>query len=260
MRYQILGAVVALATTLAFVPADFAQTSSAPAAKADKPFDPHDLSGVWTRSKGLDTMGTSDIPWTAEGKAKFDADKPSYGPRSVPSATGNDPMGSCDPLGDPRQLFLEVAGRSFEFVQLPDRVLQFFEWQHQFRTIWMDGRALPKDPDPRWNGYAVGKWDGDTFVVDSVGFDPRTWLDKFGDGHSDQLRVQERYKRTDHNAMEMTMTFTDPVYLSKPWTSDTKILKLNKQRGMDDKEETFCVPSEEQAFNKRVRDPAAGLH
>jgi hypothetical protein len=257
MRKYFIASGIVFVAALSLTSAVFAQTAAKPAA-SDKPFDPHDLSGVWTRAKGLDTMGTDGIPWTAAGKSKFDADKPSYGPRNVPSALGNDPMGTCDPLGLPRELFLETM-RPLEFAHLPDRVLQFFGWQHQFRTIWMDGRELPKDPDPRWDGYAVGRWDGDTFVVDSLGFDTRTWLDKFGDGHSDQLRVQERYKRIDHNTIEMTMTFTDPVFLSKPWTSDTKVLRLNKERGMDDKDETFCVPSEEQAFNKRVRDRAAGL-
>ena len=74
----------------------------------------------------------------------------------------------CDPMGIPRILFYYAVPE--EIIQLPDRVVQLFDWYHTFRVIWTDGRELPKDPDPRWNGYAVGKWEGDIFVVESNRF------------------------------------------------------------------------------------------
>lgn len=259
MHNAFMKSVVALGV-LACSPILFAQTTAKPGSTG-KAFDPHDLSGVWTRTKGLGNMGNDGIPRTPAGQKAFDANKPSFGPRAVVPAFGNDPMGTCDPLGLPRSLFLEVAGRSFEFVPTAkgDRILQFFEWQHQFRTIWMDGRELPKDPDPHWNGWAVGHWDGDTLVVESTGYDPRTWLDMLGNAHSDQLKVEERYKRISHDQLQQTLTFTDPMYLSKPWVSDVKLLTLNQEKGMDEKLETFCVPTEEEEFNRRVRNPASGL-
>ncbi len=104
-------------------------------------------------------------------------------------------------------------------------------------------------------GYSVGKWEGDTFVVDSVGFDERSWLDHFGQPHSDELRVQERYRRPDQNTLEIGMTFTDPKMYTKPWVSEKRILKLVPSGEFN---EIFCVPSEEQSFNRRIRDPAAG--
>jgi hypothetical protein len=221
-------------------------------------YNPKDLSGVWTRGRGMANMGDP-VPMTDPANKLYLEHKPSFGPRAVAPAFGNDPMGKCDPLGLTRNLFLEVGGRSFEFVMMPDRVLQFFEWAHQYRTIWIDGRALPKDPPPRWMGYSVGRWDGDSFIVDTIGLEERTWADMWGHPHSDQLKVQERYKRTDLQTIEMQMTFTDPTMYPTPFVTDTKTLKLNREKGMDEKLETFCVPSEEEDFNKRIRNPAANV-
>jgi hypothetical protein len=225
-------------------------------AEPSPPADPHDLSGVWRRRGGNLTMSNDVPPMTPEGQAKFNATKPGYGPRSVPPAVGNDPMGTCDPLGLTRLIFFEVAGRPMEMIQIPGRVIQFFEWGHVWREIWTDGRELPKDPEPRWLGYSVGKWDGDTFVVDTIGFDDKTWLDHFGNPHSDQMRFQERYRRLNRDTMELSMTLTDPKIYTKPWVSETKTLQWQPKTEID---EVFCVPSEEQAFNKRMRDPAGGL-
>ena len=221
--------------------------------------DPHDLTGVWSRVKGMANMG-NEVAMTSEGKVKFDANKPSFGPRAIAPALGNDPMGKCDPLGLTRNIFLEVAGRSFEFVMAKDRILQFFEWAHQYRTIWMDGRPLPKDPEARWMGYSVGHWDKDMLVVETIALEVRTWADMWGHPHSDQERVQERYKRIGPDRMEYSMTITDPKAYPQPFVTDTKILQLNLEKSMDEKLETFCVPSEEEAFNKGIRDPAAGIN
>ena len=106
----------------------------------------------------------------------------------------------CDPLGYPRWFAYNYG---MQFVVLPDRVLQFFELGHTWRDIWTDGRKLPENPpQPRWLGYAVGRWDGDTFVIESTGYDDRAWLQedrrdrRWGFPHSDQLRLVERYRRT----------------------------------------------------------------
>jgi hypothetical protein len=220
------------------------------------PHDPRDLSGVWARQRGVLTMSSEAPPMTAWGKAKFDAAKPVYGPRSVPGGLGNDPVMTCDPLGMPRNLFLEVSIYPMELVQTPRRVIQFFEWAHAWREIWTDGRALPKDPDPRWMGYAVGRWEGNEFVVNSLGFDERTWLDHFGNPISGEARFEERYRRVDRDTLELTMTLTDPKAYTKPWVSEKKTFRLDPKHEI---EELFCVPSENDAFNKRVRDPGAGV-
>jgi hypothetical protein len=228
-----------------------------PMALAQGGHDPHDLSGVWTKTWRTLTLSENVPQMTPWGKARFDANKPSYGPRSVPPAVGNDPTGKCDPLGLVRNLVLEVSVYPTEIVQTPKRIVQFFEWAHGWREIWTDGRELPKDPEPRWMGYSVGKWEGDTLVVQSAGFDERTWLDHFGNPHSDEMRLEERYRRPDADHLELVMTLTDPKTYTKPWVSEKKVFKLAPPK--TEIQEPFCVPSEEEAFNKKVRDPAGGV-
>jgi hypothetical protein len=234
---------VALAAGVVLSPVAPAQTGS------------RDLSGVW-RYSGRTLTLSNDVPtMTPWGQAKFNATKPGYGPRMVPPALGNDPQGKCDPLGIPRLIFFNTT--PVEFVQTSDRLVQFYEWGHVWRTVWTDGRALPKDAsdDPTWLGYSAGKWDGDTLVVESAGFDERSWLDHFGNPHSDEMRLEERYRRADKDTIELTMTINDPKTYTKPWVSEKKTFKLQPRREI---REIFCVPSEEEAFNKRIRDPAAG--
>jgi len=98
-------------------------------------------------------------------------------------------------------------------------MLMIFEYDHTVRRIYTDGRPLPKDPDPLWLGYSVGHWEGDTtFVVDTVGFNEKTWLDRLGVPHSDQLHVTERFRRVDRDHLQLEVTMQDPKALAKPWT------------------------------------------
>jgi hypothetical protein len=236
-------------------------------------FDPRDLSGHWNRVSRFQTFsnvypgqgpteGTEEAPLTEEGRRRFEANKPGYGPRAVPPAIGNDPMGTCDPLGIPRLLNTEVITphQTMEIVQIPGRMLQFFEWHHDWRQVFTDGRALPSEEEvePTWNGFSVGRWEGDVFVVDSIGFDERTWLDKFGYPHSEKMRLEERYRRVDKDTLELTMTITDPEIYTRPWKSDRKIFKLDREKAKRWDEQIYCVPTEEYKFNQRVRDEAGG--
>ena len=277
-------------TVTAWIPAASAQTGGAPSAPkaptktAQAAFDPRDLNGNWYRTSRYQTFsnvnptnrfivggqrprdqsaGTQEAPFTEKGRAKFELSKPGYGPRASEPANGNDPMGTCDPLGVPRILNAEVGSSHdwWEIVQTPTRFFQYVEWHHDYRIVYTDGRQLPKidSVDPTWDGFSVGHWDGNTFVVDSMGFDDRTWLDKFGYPHTDQMRLQERYRRVDHDTLELTMTLTDPEFYSRPWESDKKVFKLNAgtiAKPWD--EQVYCVPSEEYKFNRLVRDPAGG--
>jgi hypothetical protein len=218
-------------------------------------FDPHDLSGVWVLQRQKIFTLSSDTPsMTAWGQAKFNETKPGYGHRAIPPAFGNDPIGNCDPSGYPRIMFDPV--RPMEIIQLPNKVLQHFQYHEVWRTIWTDGRAAPKDLVlPLWNGYSIGRWEGNTFVVESTDFDDRSWLDHFGDPHSDEMRLEECFRRVDYNTLELTMTLTDPKTYTQPWVSEVKTWKLNPKL---EPEQEICVPSEEQAFNKRQRDVAGG--
>lgn len=261
--------------TKGYAPGAWKPDELPPDVSKPKPFSAHDLSGVWSmptkvnferhslNDKRLDIQDKSipgemraqsyPPPMTAWGKAKFEAAKPSYGPRSVPPGLGNDLVSICDPLGYPRDLW-EANLRPFEIVQASDRVLQHMQYHDLWRTIWTDGRALPKDPDPAWNGYSVGHWDGDTFVVESTGYDDRTWVDHFGDPHSDQMVLTERYKRLDADTLQWDMTLTDPKTYTAPWVGDT--IKFERVKVAIFEE--ICAPSEESHFNDRIRDAAVG--
>ena len=170
-------------------------------------------------------------------------------------------MGTCDPLGIPRLLNTEVITphQTMEIVQIPGRMLQFFEWHHDWREVFIDRQLPAADTvEPTWNGTSVGKWDGDVFVVDSIGFDDRTWLDKFGHPHSENMKLQERYRRVDADTLELTMTLTDPEMYARPWVSDTKLFRLDRAKSSRWDEQIYCVPTEEYKFNQRVRDEAGG--
>ena len=103
------------------------------------------------------------------------------------------------------------------FVQTPALVVILDE-DLTYRQIFMDGRALETDPQPSWMGYSVGHWDGDTLVVDSFGFNDRTWLDASGHPHTEALRMTERYRRRDFGHLDLEVTLQDPTVYAKPWT------------------------------------------
>ncbi len=93
-----------------------------------------------------------------------------------------------------------------------------YEAIRNFREIFTDGRPLPADPNPTWMGYSVGHWDGDTLVVESSGFNDRTWIDTGGHPHSEALRVTERFLRRDFGHITLQTTIDDPKAYTKPWT------------------------------------------
>jgi hypothetical protein len=88
----------------------------------------------------------------------------------------------------------------------------------RYRQIYMDGRKLPEDPNPSWLGYSVGHWEGNTLVVESAGFNDRSWLDRAGHPHSEKLRVTERFRRIDFGHLQYEITYDDPDTLTKPLT------------------------------------------
>jgi hypothetical protein len=133
-------------------------------------------------------------------------------------------------------------------------LLQFWEREHEWRPIWTDGRPLPTDADPTWYGYAIGHWEGDdTFVVQSTGFNEKTWLGPTGFPHSEEMRTTERYHRVDHDTILYDLTVTDPMAYTKPIVAPQRTMKL---RPHEEIEEQPCVWSQENEFAKRIREPA----
>ena len=230
-----------------------AQKNKAPAPRRD-------LTGMWDvgGGAGIGVFGAKNmpsdgkpehqLPYTPAGREKFQANKPGWGETEVAAASVNDPVDRCDPAGLPRADLFEL--RATQIVQLPKKVLLLYEFQQVWRTIWTDGRELPKDPEPRWYGYSVGKWVDDyTFVVESNGMDERTWLDNAGRPHSSDLRVEERFHRVDRDSMEFTVTIDDPQIYTKPWLAVDKF-PLHLRPEEFDVREMICSPSETEEYNK----------
>src|SRR5438093_12583173 len=192
----------------------------APAGQAPR----RDISGIWDAGgAGIGARGYQTPPLTPWGEALGKTHKSGDGARMVPIEEINDPLSTLgDPEGFPRNLLFEL--RPFQVVQTPNQVLMLYMFEKRWRVIWTDGRQLPKDPDPRWYGYSVGKWEDDTtFLVQSVGMDERPWLANAGDPHSTDMTVEERYNRANQNTVELTVTVEDPMIYTKPWTPRNKL-------------------------------------
>jgi hypothetical protein len=128
----------------------------------------------------------------------------------------DNPVTHCLPAG-PSAIFASGATRLYRIIQSPNVTALLFELGG-FRQIYTDGRPLPKDPNPTWMGYSVGHWEGDTLVVESTGFNDKTWFDMVGHPHSEHLRVTERFRRADFGHMQVQVIYDDPVTLTRPLT------------------------------------------
>ena len=133
-----------------------------------------------------------------------------------------DPTYNCFPPGMPR-IFTGI--RPFEIHQLPKVVLMLFESDHWIRRIHMDGRGHPDGYPTTWMGHSIGKWEGDTLVVDTSNLDARSWLDGLGHPMSEALRVEERIRRPNQTTLEINFRFDDPKTYSKPWNGQ-KVFEL----------------------------------
>jgi hypothetical protein len=128
----------------------------------------------------------------------------------------DDPYSHCLPPGVPR---INSGNRPFKIIQTPGLIAILYETGFLFRQIFMDGRPLPKDPEPTWLGYSVGRWDGDTLVVDTVGFNDKNWLDgNKGRPQTEALHVTERFRRVNFGHLEIQSTVDDPKAYTKPFT------------------------------------------
>jgi hypothetical protein len=127
-----------------------------------------------------------------------------------------DPVTHCLP-GGPLEIFATGAVQLYRIIQSPSVIGLLYE-SGFYRQIYTDGRELPKDPNPTWMGYSIGRWEGDTLVVHTAGFNDRGWLDRVGHPHSEELRVTERFRRVDFGHMQFQITFEDPKMMTRPLT------------------------------------------
>jgi len=127
------------------------------------------------------------------------------------------PSGNCLPHSIPDAM---LAPTPFKFIHTPTETLILYEEFIDFRQIFTDGRALPTDPQPGWFGYSVGKWENGAFVIDTRGFNDKSWLDDDGHPHSDALHTIERFRRPDFGHLTMEITIDDPKAYVKPWSAN----------------------------------------
>ena len=125
------------------------------------------------------------------------------------------PTLNCLPDGVPHG---DLLPEPFKIMHTPGVIVMLYEVETTFRQIFIDGRKLPADMSPTWQGYSVGRWDGDTLVIDSAGFNDRSWLDARGTPRSTDMRIEERFHRRDYGHMDLTITITDPQIFTKPIT------------------------------------------
>ena len=131
------------------------------------------------------------------------------------AAQDQDPNVHCMPRGAPRIWTDDYYKR---IVQIPDRVIILTERNMQYRQIFTDGRPLPADPNPTWNGYSTARWEGDTLVVHTTGFKDDLWLDAFGNPLTSAAKLTERVRRPNYGTLEVEMTIDDPKSYTAPWT------------------------------------------
>jgi len=170
------------------------------------------LAGIWQMNgKYLQNiaadMKPGEVPYQPWAEKLFNSRQNGAGGR-------DDPAAKCIP-GMPK---LDALPYPFKIIESPGMVMMLFEGFTTFRQIFTDGRELPKDPNPTWFGYSVGKWEGDDWVVNTIGIKESTWLDNAGRPHSDALHLIERFQRHDFGHLDILLTIDDPKAYTKPWT------------------------------------------
>ena len=173
------------------------------------PYGKPDLSGMWQPEVNAYRF---DVIQDLKDEGIFRPEAEAVFQERVADFHRTDPVTNCLP-GGPSEMF----NATYRIIQSPTVVAVLYEGgMGRYRQIYVDGRKLPKDPNPTWLGYSVGHWEGDTLVVESAGFNDRTWLDRAGHPHSENLRVTERFRRADFGHMQFQVAYDDPETLTKP--------------------------------------------
>lgn len=189
-------------------------TAPAPKLPDGKP----DLSGVWDPTgnghlRDIAAGMKEEVPFQPWAKKVFDE-------RATGAHSKEDPDANCLPQGVPK---INAAPAPWKVIQTKDNIAIIYEAFNLWRQIFMDGRQRAADLNPSWHGYSLGKWEGDTLVVDTVGFNGKAWLDQLGRPTTDKLHVTERFRRKDFGHMEIQVTIDDPGAYTKPWTVNEEV-------------------------------------
>ena len=224
-----------------------------------------DLSGDWTPDGKRGGIGQSqsiadiggrlrgkepDIPyqpWALEATMK---EKPSTGPNPMFGESTDPQILYCEPPGVPHIYNWPIKTK---FIQTPEAVYILHELGPFFRVVWLNSKH-PEDPDPQWWGHSIGHYEnGDTLVVDTVGFTDKTWLDQMAHPNTEKLHLTERYKRVDATTLELDMVIDDPGAYTKPWNSHRNFT-LSKTGFL--RYQQICSTRENQRFLDNLGKPA----
>jgi hypothetical protein len=230
MRIRLIGSILVAFALLAISTALQAQTSAKPGPASATAIP--DLSGNWAPHRPVPVTGETalcgirrvcDELRGVEAPMAEKLEEPEMQPwaeekyRAVREGKSRDPdFTGCTPQS-PTDLMLDNR-RLYELRQFPDVVLILFDEDHLVRRIYMDGRGHPDGYPSTWMGHSIGKYEGDTLVVDTVGFNDKNWIDRQGHPHSDALHLVERFRRVNQNSLEYEVTINDPKAYIKPWT------------------------------------------
>ncbi|HEY6340973.1 MAG TPA: hypothetical protein VIY49_05740 [Bryobacteraceae bacterium] len=176
----------------------------------------------------------------------------------------DDPVAHCLPGGPS-----DMLSGMYRIMQAPEMLGVLYEGgAGRYRQIFLDGRTLPKDPNPTWSGYSIGRWEDDTIVVESTGFNDRTWLDRAGHPHSESLRVTERFRRVDFGHVRYQITYDDPETLTKPLTvaltldyaPDTEMLETVCNEGETDTARLHAIAEARLTLNPDILAKYSGTY
>jgi len=174
-----------------------------------------DLQGIWMpddnryiRDLALD-VGSENVPYRPWAKRLFDE-------RKDGSHSREDPDAHCLPQGVPK---IDFVAYPWKLIETPNSIVILFETFTYWRQIFTDGREVDANAKPAWMGYSTGRWDGDTFVVETTGFNGKAWLDQLGRPSTDQLQVTERFTRTAFGHMTIAVTIDDPGAYTDTWSA-----------------------------------------
>lgn len=206
--FAVVALTVALLPGQSVAPSDYATPEQSRGPVPRLPDGKPDLSGVWMGGGPVDDISVG-LP-----KGERMPLLPSAQKLMQARLSKDDPEANCLPTGIPRH-----APYPWTFATAPGRLFILFEGNiHSYRQVFMDGRAHPKDPNPTWYGDSIGRWDGDTLVIDTIGFNDKFWFDFRGHPHTEKLHTVERYTRKDFGTLVREITIDDPGAYSKPFT------------------------------------------
>lgn len=242
--------------------------NGAPDLAAPAPQSPEghpDLTGIWQANLGsysllnlaVDLKAGETQPWAAR---LFQDRSENY--------IRDNPFLRCMPGTGP-SVTLGTLGM-FRVIQTPGIIAMLPEgyWgPASYRTIFTDGRSLPANPSPTWQGYSVGRWEGDSLVVESVGFNDQTWLDLGGHPHSESLQITERFRRRDFGHIDVQVTFRDPTIYARPWTipatlnlvTDTELIEYVCNENERSVQHLVVTEADRQRFRNKILLPADTL-